>query len=82
MTYAKNLTTMSKENINLPKAPKDLCFTELDFIQVGIVVMYFKLTEFQIFKIKCFTIHRKTLMSIRSFKSTGRTTSWKLCGTI
>ncbi|XP_053981638.1 conserved oligomeric Golgi complex subunit 2 isoform X1 [Hylaeus volcanicus] len=24
---------MSKENINLPKAPKDLCFTELEFIQ-------------------------------------------------
>lgn len=24
---------MSKEIINLPKAPKDLCFTELDFIQ-------------------------------------------------
>ncbi|XP_017793431.1 PREDICTED: conserved oligomeric Golgi complex subunit 2 [Habropoda laboriosa] len=24
---------MSKENINLPKAPKDLCFSEIDFIQ-------------------------------------------------
>nr|XP_034193274.1 conserved oligomeric Golgi complex subunit 2 [Osmia lignaria] len=24
---------MSKENINLPKVPKDLCFSELDFIQ-------------------------------------------------
>ncbi|KZC14477.1 PREDICTED: conserved oligomeric Golgi complex subunit 2 [Dufourea novaeangliae] len=24
---------MSTDNINLPKAPKDLCFTELDFIQ-------------------------------------------------
>ncbi|KAF3428619.1 hypothetical protein E2986_03735 [Frieseomelitta varia] len=24
---------MSKENINLPKAPKDLCFSEVDFIQ-------------------------------------------------
>ncbi|XP_031835598.1 conserved oligomeric Golgi complex subunit 2 [Nomia melanderi] len=24
---------MSSENMNLPKAPKDLCFTELDFIQ-------------------------------------------------
>lgn len=25
---------MAKENINLPKVPKDLCFSELDFIQV------------------------------------------------
>lgn len=24
---------MSKENINLPRAPKDLCFSEIDFIQ-------------------------------------------------
>ncbi|XP_076243108.1 conserved oligomeric Golgi complex subunit 2 isoform X1 [Calliopsis andreniformis] len=24
---------MPKENINLPRAPKDLCFTELDFVQ-------------------------------------------------
>lgn len=31
----KRPTTMSKENMNLPKAPKDLCFSEVDFIQVS-----------------------------------------------
>lgn len=49
---------MSKEIINLPKAPKDLCFTELDFVQVLTAVIYFKLAKLYVLQLLNLTSRR------------------------
>lgn len=59
---------MSNNNATLPKAPKDLCFSELDFIQVWqfFLLLYAVLKEIDIifffYYVFIYSVYRTILM--------------------
>lgn len=78
---------MSNNNVTLPKAPKDLCFSELDFVQVS---TNFSLDTFTVSKeidtilfyyFLC-SVYRKILMSIIFYKIIEKVANWRQCVTI